>query len=61
MSDLQRLWEIARYKPSVVQNLFDPFIQDFETRLFCKDHGMVYMGYRSVEYMNIYKNVLWEV
>ena len=46
VSDLQRLWEIAHHKPSVVQNLFDPFIQDLDVRLFCKEHGIVFMGYR---------------
>ena len=53
VNDLQRLWEIARYKPSIVQNLFDPFIQDLETRLFCNERGIVYMGYRYVGKLSI--------
>ena len=46
VTDLERLMKIAEIKPSLVQNLFDPFIQDMEVREFCQKNNIVYMGYR---------------
>ena len=46
VDDLKRLLDIAKIKPSLVQNLFDPFIQDREVREFCENNNLVYMSYR---------------
>ena len=46
--DLQRLLQFAHKPVSVVQNFFDPFYQDRETRNFCTKNSIHYMGYRCV-------------
>ena len=46
VEDLQRLMEIARVHPSVVQNFFDPFNQDLMTRKFCEGNNIQYMAHR---------------
>ena len=46
VQDLERLLEISKIHPSVVQNSFDPFSQDRLTREFCKKRNIHYMGHR---------------
>ncbi|XP_022799196.1 uncharacterized protein LOC111337205 isoform X2 [Stylophora pistillata] len=45
VEDLKRLLEIAKVRPSIVQNFFDPFNQDRATREFCEQNGIRYMGH----------------
>ncbi|XP_068743702.1 uncharacterized protein [Montipora capricornis] len=48
VEDLQRLLEIAHVHPSVVQNFFDPFSQDSDTRQFCKENNIQYMAHSTL-------------
>lgn len=48
VKDLQRLLEIANIHPSVVQNSFDPFNQDRETREFCKKNNIQFMAHSTL-------------
>jgi len=43
---LKELKEFAKIQPAVVQNFFTPFYQDKETRQFCKENNIKFMGYR---------------
>ena len=46
VQNLERLLEISKVQPSVVQNSFDPFNQDRATREFCERNNIQYMGHR---------------
>ena len=48
VAHLQRLLSFAIKPVSVVQNFFDPFFQDRETREFCARMNIHYIGYRCV-------------
>lgn len=43
---LKELQTIARIQPSVVQNFFTPFFHDKETRKYCKENNIAYIGFR---------------
>ena len=58
VQDLRRLLEIASIHPSVVQNPFDVFSQDLETRQFCDKNNIRYTGHRYTKPFYLYKEVI---
>lgn len=40
--------EVAKVKPMIVQNHFDPGHQDNKVRMYCKQHNIAYMGYSTL-------------
>lgn len=45
---LEELVEFAKVPVSLVQNWFDPFNQDEDVRIFCKQYAIAYMGYSTL-------------
>jgi diketogulonate reductase-like aldo/keto reductase len=48
VKDLKELMELATIPPAVVQNFFTPFYHDKQTRKYCQENNIKYMGFRSV-------------
>uniref|UniRef100_A0A6B2LCV4 NADP-dependent oxidoreductase domain-containing protein n=1 Tax=Arcella intermedia TaxID=1963864 RepID=A0A6B2LCV4_9EUKA len=48
LPDLQKLWNIAKIKPMVVENWYDPYFRDDQVLDFCKSHGIQFFSYSSL-------------
>jgi len=56
VDQLDQLWDYSKTKPHVVQNWFDPFHQDEETRRWCSNHNVLYTGYSTFGSQWVYIN-----
>ncbi|XP_031562807.1 uncharacterized protein LOC116298460 isoform X2 [Actinia tenebrosa] len=53
VKDLKELMEIATIPPAVVQNFFTPFYHDKQTRKYCQENNIKYMGFSTLGNMYV--------